>query len=54
MNDQQLEKKIRKDASKVKKDLHTLVRDSTTRLSRFEDNISQDTVEAKEDITTII
>jgi len=52
MNDQQLEKKIRKDAAKVKKDLHTLVRDSTTRLSRFEDNISQDTIEAKEDITT--
>ena len=52
MNDQQLEKKIRKDAAKVKKDLHTLVRDSTTRMGRYEDNASQATGKAKEDLTT--
>ena len=52
MNDQKLDKKIRKDAAKVKKDLHTLVRDSTTRMGRYEDNASQATGKAKEDLTT--
>jgi len=52
MNDQKLDKKIRKDAAKVKKDLLTLVRDSSTRMGRYEDNASQATGKAKEDLTT--
>jgi ElaB/YqjD/DUF883 family membrane-anchored ribosome-binding protein len=52
MNDQQLEKKIRKDAARVKKDISTLVGDGVSRLSRFEDNVSQTTGKAKEDLTT--
>jgi ElaB/YqjD/DUF883 family membrane-anchored ribosome-binding protein len=52
MNDQQLDNKVRKDANKVKKDLNTLLGDSAVRLSRFEDNVSQATGKAKEDLTT--
>jgi ElaB/YqjD/DUF883 family membrane-anchored ribosome-binding protein len=52
MNDRQLEKKIRKDAAKVKKDISTLVGDGADRLSRLEDNLSQATGKAKEDLTT--
>ena len=49
MNDQQLEKKLRKDAAKVKKDLHTLVRDSTIRLGRYEDGVRQTTGKATDE-----
>lgn len=52
MNDQQLENKVRKDASKVKRDLNTLTSDGAALFSRFEDNISQATGKAKEDLTT--
>jgi ElaB/YqjD/DUF883 family membrane-anchored ribosome-binding protein len=52
MNDRQLEKKIRKDATRVKKDINTLVGDGAARISRFEDNISKATGKAKEDLTT--
>jgi ElaB/YqjD/DUF883 family membrane-anchored ribosome-binding protein len=52
MNDQQLENKVRKDAAKVKKDLNTLVGDSAARVNRYEDNVSQATGKAKEDLTT--
>jgi ElaB/YqjD/DUF883 family membrane-anchored ribosome-binding protein len=52
MNDQKLDRKIRKDAAKVKKDLQTLVRDSTTRVGRYEDKASQATGKAKDDLTT--
>src|SRR5450759_4663303 len=41
MNDQQLEKKVRKDAAKLKKDLSNLMEDSATQLSRYEDSVSQ-------------
>ena len=52
MNNQQLEKKVRQDAVKVKKDLSTLVEDSAARISRFENSISQATGNAKENLTT--
>jgi len=52
MNDRQLEKKIRKDAARVKKDISTLAGDGAARLSRLEDNVSQATGKAKEDLTT--
>ena len=54
MNNRQLEKKIRKDATKVKKDISTLVEDGAARLSRFEGNFSQATGKAKEDLTTLV
>ncbi|MDD5371365.1 MAG: hypothetical protein PHQ40_20025 [Anaerolineaceae bacterium] len=52
MNDRQLEKKVRQDAIKVKKDISTLVGDSAVRFGRFEDNLNQATGKAKEDLTT--
>ena len=52
MNDQQLEKKIRQDTAKVRKDLKTLADDSAARLSRLESNVNQVTGKAKEDLTT--
>jgi uncharacterized protein YjbJ (UPF0337 family) len=52
MNDQQLEKKIRQDTAKVRKDLKTLADDSAARLSRLENNVNQVTGKAKEDLTT--
>jgi ElaB/YqjD/DUF883 family membrane-anchored ribosome-binding protein len=52
MNDQQLEDKIHQDAAKVKKDLNTLIEDSSARVGRFEDSISQSTGKAKKDLTT--
>jgi ElaB/YqjD/DUF883 family membrane-anchored ribosome-binding protein len=52
MNDKQLENKVRQDAAKVKKDLNALVGDSTVRFTRIEDNITQATGKAKEDLTT--
>ena len=52
MNDQRLEKKLRQDAVKVKKDISTLVGDSAARMSRFEDSVSQATGKAKDDLTT--
>lgn len=48
MNDRQLEKKVRQDAAKVKKDISTLVGDSTARMSRFGENVNQ----TAEDLTT--
>jgi len=52
MNDQQLGKKVRKDAAKVKKDVSTLVEDSATQVSRFGDKVSQATGKARDDLTT--
>jgi ElaB/YqjD/DUF883 family membrane-anchored ribosome-binding protein len=52
MNDQQLEKKVRQDAAKIKKDLSTLLGDSTARIKRFEDDVAQSTSNAKLDLTT--
>ena len=52
MNDQQLEKKIRQDTVKVRKDLKTLADDSAARLSRLENNVNQVTGKAKEDLTS--
>ncbi len=52
MNNQQLDNKVRQDASKLKKDLSALVEDSSNRIGRFGDNVSQSTVKAKDDLTT--
>jgi len=52
MNDQQLEKKIRQDTVKVRKDLKTLADDSAARLSRLENNVNQVTGKAKDDLTS--
>ena len=54
MNNRQLEKKIRKDATRVKNDISTLVEDGAARFSRLEGNISQATGKAKEDLTTFV
>jgi ElaB/YqjD/DUF883 family membrane-anchored ribosome-binding protein len=48
MNDRQLENKVRQDAANVKKDLNVLVEDSSNRLGRLDNNISQ----AAEHLTT--
>jgi len=52
MNDQQLDNKVRRDATKVKKDMSILVGDSAAQFDRFGDNLSQSTGKAKEDLTT--
>ncbi len=52
MNDQQLDKKVRQDAARVKKDINTLMGDSADRIGRFEENLSQASGKAKEDLTT--
>jgi hypothetical protein len=52
MNDQQLEKKIRMDTAKVKKDLSILAEHSAARLSRLENNVNQATSKAKEGLAT--
>jgi ElaB/YqjD/DUF883 family membrane-anchored ribosome-binding protein len=52
MNDQQFENKVCNDATKVKKDLSTLVGDGAVQFSRLEDKVNQATGKAKEDLTT--
>jgi uncharacterized protein YjbJ (UPF0337 family) len=52
MNDLQLEKKIRQDTAKVRKDLKTLADDSAARIGRLENNVNQVTGKAKEDLTS--
>ena len=51
MNDQQLEKKVRQDADKVKKDLGNLVKDSAARFSRFGDDVGHANGKATKDLT---
>jgi ElaB/YqjD/DUF883 family membrane-anchored ribosome-binding protein len=51
MNDRQLDNKVRRDVTKVKKDMSTLVGDGAAQFDRFGDNLSQSTVKAKEDLT---
>ena len=51
MNDKQLDNKVRRDVTKVKKDMSTLVEDGAAQFDRFGDNLSQSTVKAKEDLT---
>lgn len=51
MNEQQVDDKIRRDASKVKKLLITLVGDGSARFSILEDNVTQAASKAKEDLT---
>ena len=51
MNDQQLERKIAQDTETLKKDLNSLVGDSTARIKRIEDNINQATSKAKADLS---
>ncbi len=52
MNDRQLDKKIRQDAAKVKRDLGTLAKDGASRVSNIEENISDATTNAKAGIAT--
>lgn len=52
MNDRQLDRKIRRDAAKVKKDLGTLAEDGTTRVTNVEENISDAAADAQAGITT--
>jgi ElaB/YqjD/DUF883 family membrane-anchored ribosome-binding protein len=51
MNDQKLDKKVRKDAEKVQKDLSALAKDGAARLNRFEDSVSVASSKAKKDLT---
>jgi ElaB/YqjD/DUF883 family membrane-anchored ribosome-binding protein len=50
MNDRQFEKKMRQDANKVIKDVHTLLEDGAAQLGRFEERMSQGGKQAKEDL----
>lgn len=52
MNDRQLDRKIRQDAAKVKKDLGKLAEDSANRVSNIEENIFDATTHAKAGIAT--
>jgi predicted phage gp36 major capsid-like protein len=52
MNDQQLENKIRQDAEKIRKDLHTLGEDSIARLGRLEENVKHAAGNTKDDVNT--
>lgn len=52
MKDGRLEKKVRQDTSRVKKDLNALTSDGVALIDRFEANLSQATDKAKEDLTT--
>jgi hypothetical protein len=54
MNNQQLEKKVRKDAEKVKKDFDALLKDSVIRIGRIEKQASQVTGEAQKNVTVWI
>jgi ElaB/YqjD/DUF883 family membrane-anchored ribosome-binding protein len=52
MNDQQLDNKVRRDVTKVQKDMSILAGDSAAQFDRFGNNLSQSTVKAKDDLTT--
>jgi hypothetical protein len=52
MNDQQLDKKVRKDAAQVKKDLNILVKDSAIRFNRLVDNVGQNSGKTREDLSS--
>lgn len=52
MNDRQLERKISKDAGKVKKDVSELVGDGAVQLGRFGDDVSQAADKARGDLTS--
>jgi uncharacterized protein YjbJ (UPF0337 family) len=52
MNDQQLDNKVRKDAAKVKKDISTLMVDSTARVTRVQGNFNQATGKVKDEVNT--
>lgn len=51
MNDRELEKKIIRDTETLKKDLNSLVGDSSARIKRIEENINQATGKAKADLS---
>jgi ElaB/YqjD/DUF883 family membrane-anchored ribosome-binding protein len=51
MNDQVLEKKVRQDTAKVSKDINTLVGDRAVQFGRFEENMNQAVVKAKDDLS---
>lgn len=51
MNDQKLDKKVRKDAERVQKDLSTLAKDGADRFNKFEDTVSLASDNAQRDLT---
>jgi hypothetical protein len=51
MNDRQLEKKIRMDAARVRKDISNLAEDGLVQLNRVENKVSQTSGKAKADLT---
>jgi len=51
MNEKKLETKVRQDAAKVKKNFDMLVKDATVRMGKFEDQTTQTTGKAKEELT---
>ncbi|WP_448335629.1 hypothetical protein [Bellilinea sp.] len=52
MNDRKLENKIRQDIARIKKDMETLAGHSATRVTRFGDDLSKGTDNAKGDLVT--
>jgi ElaB/YqjD/DUF883 family membrane-anchored ribosome-binding protein len=52
MNDLRINKKTRRDTSRLRKDISTLAGDNTARLGRFGDDVSYAADKAKEDLTT--
>jgi hypothetical protein len=52
MNNQKLDKKVRDDVVRVKKDLNVLVKDSAMRLNSAVDNVYQGSGKAREDLTS--
>ena len=52
MNDKQMDKKVRQDVDKVKKDLGMLMKDSAARFNRFESSVSIVNENAQKDLFT--
>jgi len=52
MNEKQLDKKVSQDASKVKKELSNLMRDSAARFNKFENSVGLANVSAQKDLIT--
>jgi ElaB/YqjD/DUF883 family membrane-anchored ribosome-binding protein len=51
MNEMQLEKKVRQDAAKIKKDLGTLLEDSSAGINSFGDSVAQSAAKSSSNLT---
>jgi len=51
MNNQQLDKKLRQDAARVKKDLSALMEHGTTRVNRYVESVAQSTGSTQKELT---